>query len=61
VQYEAHVLSSADPGRPMDWVTESRWQAAGKDRAVYSLPWPVWNTTSGTCPPRAAIAIASAP
>jgi len=29
-------LSSADPGRPIDWETESRWQAARNRPAVYS-------------------------
>ena len=35
VQYEAHVLSSADPGLPIDWQTDSRWQAARNAPAVY--------------------------
>jgi hypothetical protein len=30
------ALSRADPGRPIDWVTPSRWQAAWNGRAVYS-------------------------
>ena len=33
------ALSSADPGRPIDWEMDSRWQAARKAAAVYSLPW----------------------
>ncbi len=41
----------ADPGRPIDWVTPSRWQAAWNDRPVYSLSWSVWTTTPGTWPP----------
>ena len=61
MQYETTALSSADPGRPIDWVTPRRWQAAWKDRAVYSLPWSVWNTTPGTWPPRTVMAMASAP
>jgi hypothetical protein len=32
------ALSSADPGLPMDWRMRSRWQAARKAPAVYSLP-----------------------
>jgi hypothetical protein len=36
VQYEAHVLSSADPGLPIDWQAPRRWQAARKAPAVYS-------------------------
>src|SRR5690242_5766869 len=27
------ALSSAEPGRPIDWVTPRRWQAAWNDRA----------------------------
>jgi hypothetical protein len=61
VQYEAHFLSRADPGLPIDWVMESRWQAAWNDRAVYSLPWSVCKMTPGAWPPRTATAIASAP
>jgi len=61
VQYEAHALSSADPGRPIDWQMESRWQAARNASAVYSLPWSVWKITPGTAPPRTATAITSAP
>ena len=32
------ALSSAEPGRPIDWEMESRWQAARNAPAVYSLP-----------------------
>jgi hypothetical protein len=32
------ALSSADPGRPIDWATDSRAQAARNAPAVYSLP-----------------------
>jgi hypothetical protein len=32
------ALSSADPGLPIDWDTESRRQAARNAPAVYSLP-----------------------
>jgi hypothetical protein len=35
------ALSSADPGRPIDWETDSRLQAARNAAAVYSLPWSV--------------------
>ena len=35
------ALSSADPGRPIDWETDSRVQAARNKPAVYSLPWSV--------------------
>jgi hypothetical protein len=35
------ALSSADPGLPMDWEMESRWQACRNRVAVYSLPWSV--------------------
>jgi hypothetical protein len=31
-------LSSADPGRPIDWQTDSRPQAPRNAPAVYSLP-----------------------
>jgi len=55
------ALSSADPGRPIDWRMESRWQACWTRAAVYSLPLSVCMMTPGTCPPRAATAIASAP
>jgi hypothetical protein len=61
VQYEAHVLSSAEPGRPIDWQMDSRWHAARNSRAVYSLPWSVCMMTPGTCPPRTATAMARAP
>ena len=37
------ALSSAEPGRPIDWAMPSRSQAARKLRAVYSLPWSVLN------------------
>ncbi len=55
------ALSSAEPGRPIDWAIASRSQACRKLPAVYSLPWPVWNTVPGTAPPRTATAMASAP
>ena len=55
------ALSSAEPGRPIDWRMPSRPQAARTVPAVYSLPWSVWNTTPGTCPPRTVTAMASAP
>src|SRR5215472_348083 len=55
------ALPRADPGRPIDWQAPSRWQAAGNDRAVYSLPWSVWKMTPGAWPPRTATAIARAP
>jgi hypothetical protein len=61
VQYEAQALSSADPGRPIDWEMDSRVQAARNSRAVYSLPWSVCMMTPGTAPPRTATAITSAP
>jgi hypothetical protein len=32
------ALSSADPGRPIDWEMDSRWQACRNRPAVYSLP-----------------------
>ncbi len=32
------ALSSADPGRPIDWVTPIRAQAWRTRAAVYSLP-----------------------
>jgi hypothetical protein len=32
------ALSSAEPGRPMDWRIPSRWHAARNRPAVYSLP-----------------------
>jgi hypothetical protein len=32
------ALSSADPGRPIDWQMPSRSHAARKPAAVYSLP-----------------------
>ncbi len=32
------ALSSADPGRPIDWEMASRVQAPRNSRAVYSLP-----------------------
>ncbi len=32
------ALSSADPGRPIDWQAPSRAQAARKAPAAYSLP-----------------------
>jgi len=60
VQYETHALSSAGPGRPIDWQTGSRAQAARNKPAVYSLPWSVRKMTPGTCPPRTATAITSA-
>ena len=55
------ALSSADPGRPIDWETASRVQACRNSRAVYSLPWSVCMMTPGTAPPRTATAMASAP
>ena len=55
------ALSSADPGRPIDWRMPSRAQAARTIPAVYSLPWSVCMMTPGTCPPRTATAMASAP
>ena len=54
------ALSRAEPGLPIDWVMESRTQAARKARAPYSLPWSVCKMTRGMCPPRTATAIASA-
>ena len=35
------ALSSAEPGRPIDWEMPSRVQAARTRPAVYSLPWSV--------------------
>jgi hypothetical protein len=61
VQCETQALSSADPGRPIDWVMDSRSQAWRNAFAVYSLPWSVWKTTPGAWPPRTATATASAP
>ena len=55
------ALSRADPGRPIDWAMPTRWQAAWKARAVYSLPWSVCMITPGTWPPRTVMAMASAP
>jgi len=55
------ALPGAEPGRPIDWAIPSRSHACRKLRAVYSLPWSVWNTTPGTEPPRTATAMASAP
>ena len=56
------ALSSAEPGRPIDWAIPSRSHACRKLPAVYSsLPWSLWNTTPGTAPPRTATAMASAP
>ncbi len=60
MQCETQALSRAEPGRPIDWVTESRWQARRNAFAVYSLPWSVWKVTPGAWPPRTATAIASA-
>jgi hypothetical protein len=37
------ALSSADPGRPIDWAMASRVQAPRNSRAVYSLPWSLLN------------------
>ena len=37
------AVAGADPGLPIDWQTESRWQAARKAPAVYSLPRSVLN------------------
>ena len=37
------ALSSADPGRPIDWEIRSRSQAARTVPEVYSLPWSVLN------------------
>jgi hypothetical protein len=56
------ALSSADPGRPIDWRTPSRPQAARTSPAVYSLPWSVCRMTPSIAsgPPRTATAIASA-
>ena len=39
------ALSSADPGLPIDWQAPSRWQAARKAPAVYSLPRSVLSRT----------------
>ena len=55
------ALSSADPGLPVDWQAPSRWQAARKAPAVYSLPRSVCMMTPGTWPQRTATAMASAP
>jgi hypothetical protein len=55
------ALSSADPGRPMDWRMPNRVQAVRKYPAVYSLPPSVCSTTPATCPPRTATAIAYEP
>ena len=55
------ALSSAEPGRPIDWRMHSRLQACRNRLAVYSLPWSVCMMTPGTCPPRTAAAMASAP
>ena len=56
------ALSSADPGRPIDWRMPNRPQAARKRPAVYSLPWSVCRMTPAiaSLPPRTATAIASA-
>jgi hypothetical protein len=61
VQYETHFLSSADPGRPIDWEMPSRSQACRTRPAMYSLPRPMCMMTPETCPPRTATAITSAP
>src|ERR1044072_7256537 len=39
------ALSKADPGRPIDWRTPNRSQAARVRPAVYSLPWSVCRMT----------------
>jgi transposase InsO family protein len=39
------ALSSADPGRPMDWAVPKRAHAARKSPAVYSLPPSLLNRT----------------
>jgi len=36
-------LSSAEPGRPIDWRTPSRPHALRNPAAVYSLPWSLLN------------------
>jgi hypothetical protein len=41
------ALSSADPGRPIDWEMPSRAQACRTRPAVYSLPWSVCRMTPG--------------
>jgi hypothetical protein len=53
-------LSSAEPVRPIDWVTLALAQAWANSSAVYSLPWSVWKITPATSPPRIAIATHSA-
>ena len=55
------ALSSAEPGRPIDWAMPRRAQAARNIPAVYSLPWSVCSTTPPTYPPRTATAIANDP
>jgi len=60
VQYETHFLSSADPGRPIDWQIESRPQAWRTRPAVYSLPLSVGMMTPATWPPRTATAMTRA-
>ena len=54
------ALSSADPGRPIDWEMPSRAQAWRTRPAVYSLPLSVCMMTPGTWPPRTATAMTSA-
>ena len=56
------ALSSADPGRPIDWRMPSRSQAVRVSPAVYSLPWSVCRMTPviASRPPRTATAMASA-
>ena len=55
------ALSSAEPGRPIDWRTPSRPHALRNRAAVYSLPWSLWKITPAVLPPRTAATIASAP
>ena len=37
------ALSSADPGRPIDWEMHEPLAGGPERRAVYSLPWSVLN------------------
>jgi hypothetical protein len=45
------VVNRQDPGRPIDWEMQSRWQARRTRPAVYSPPWSVCMMTPGTWPP----------
>lgn len=56
----AAALSSAEPTRPIDWVTRNDAQARAKRSPTYSPPLSVWKITPATSPPRTAAAMHSA-